>query len=98
MILDLSTAHYSQIDGQSDRTIQTLKDMLHCCILDLGGNQDDYLPLMEFTYNNNYQVSVSVVPYEALYERPFRSPLCWAEPEEYVVMGPQVIEKTTEKI
>ena len=60
----------SQTDGQSERTIQTLEDMLHYCILDLGGNQDDHLPLVEFTNNNSYQASVGVAPYEALYRRP----------------------------
>ena len=54
MRLDLSTTHHPQTDGQSERTIQTLEDMLRCCILDFGGNWDDHLPLVEFTYNNSY--------------------------------------------
>ena len=73
---DLSTMHHPQTDGQSQRTIQTLKDMLHYCILDLGGNWNDHLPLVEFTYNNSYQASIGMAPYEALYGRPCRTPLC----------------------
>ena len=72
--LDLSTVHHPQTDGQSERTIQTLEDMLRCCILDLGGNWDDHLPLVEFTYNNSYQASIGMAPYEALYGWPCRTP------------------------
>ena len=76
MRLDLSTTHQPQTEGQSKRTIQTLEDMLRCCILDLGGNWDDHLPLVEFTYNNSYQTSIGMAPYESLYGRPCRMPLC----------------------
>ena len=76
MRLDLSSAHHPYTGGQSERIIQTLEDMLRCCILDLGSNWDYHLPLVEFTYKNSYQTSVGVTPYEALYERPCRSPLC----------------------
>ena len=72
--------------------------MLRCCILDLGGNRDDHLLLVEFTYNNSYQASIGMMPYEALHGRPCRSPLYWEEPDEHVTMGPQVIVETTEKI
>ena len=79
---------------RGSRIIQTLEDVLRCCILDLGGNWDDHLPLVEFTYNNSYQASISMAPYEALYGRPCRLPLCWAEPDEHVTIGLQVIEET----
>ena len=72
--------------------------MLHCCILDLGGNWDDHLSLVEFTYNNRYQASIDMAPYEALYGRPSKLPLCWAEIEERVGLGPQIVEETIEKI
>ena len=65
--LDLSMAHHCQIDDQSERTIQTPENMLCCCILDLGGNWDDHIPLVEFTYNNSYQASIGMASYEALY-------------------------------
>ena len=96
--LHLSTAHHPQTDGQSERTIQTLEDMLRSCILDFGGSWGEHLSLVEFTYNNSYQASIGMAPYEALYGRPCRSPLCWAEPDERVTIGPQIIASTTEKI
>ncbi|PON33887.1 Ribonuclease H-like domain containing protein, partial [Parasponia andersonii] len=91
------TAHHLESDGQFERTIQILEDMLRCCMLDFGGNWDDHLPLVEFAYNNSYQTSVGMTPYEVLYGRPCRSPLCWA-PEEHVTLGYELIEETTEKI
>ena len=72
--------------------------MLRCYIFDFGGSKDEHLPLIEFTYNNNYKASLEMAPYKALYERPYRSPLCWAKPDEHVVMGPKVIEETTKMI
>ena len=77
--LDFSTAFHSQTDGQSERTIQTLEDMLRMCIMDLGGSWDDHLPQVEFSYNNSYHSSIKMAPYEALYGRKCRSPLCWDE-------------------
>ena len=71
--------------------------MLRCYILDLGGNWNDYFPLVEFTYNNSYQASIGMALYKALYGRPCRMPLCWAEPEERVTMSPQSIVGTTKK-
>ncbi|GJV38876.1 putative reverse transcriptase domain-containing protein, partial [Tanacetum coccineum] len=67
--LDLSTAYHPETDGQSERTIQTLEDMLIACAIDFGGNWDTHLPLVEFSYNNNYHLSVKCTPFEAFYER-----------------------------
>ncbi|GJV93135.1 putative reverse transcriptase domain-containing protein [Tanacetum coccineum] len=66
-------------DGQSERTIQTLEDMLRACVLDFGGSWDVHLPLVEFSYNNSYHSSVRCAPFEALYGRKCRSPIMWAE-------------------
>ncbi|GJW71084.1 putative reverse transcriptase domain-containing protein [Tanacetum coccineum] len=77
--LDMSTAYHPETDGQSERTIQTLEDMLRACVLDFGKNWDRHLPLVEFSYNNSYHTSIKVVPFEALYGRKCRSPVCWAE-------------------
>ncbi|KAD3069391.1 hypothetical protein E3N88_37271 [Mikania micrantha] len=65
----ISTAYHPQTDGQSERTIQTLEDMLRACIIDFGGSWDDYLPLAEFSYNNSYHSSIGMPPYEMLYGR-----------------------------
>ncbi|GJS04890.1 reverse transcriptase domain-containing protein [Tanacetum coccineum] len=77
--LDMSTAYHPQTDGQSERTIQTLEDMLRACVMDFGKGWDRHLPLIEFSYNNNYHTSIKAAPFEALYGRKCRSPICWAE-------------------
>nr|GEX20882.1 putative reverse transcriptase domain-containing protein [Tanacetum cinerariifolium] len=65
--LNMSTAYHPEIDGQSERTIQTLEDMLRACVLDFGGSWDTHLPLVEFSYNNSYHKSIKCAPFEALY-------------------------------
>ncbi|GJT99677.1 putative reverse transcriptase domain-containing protein [Tanacetum coccineum] len=77
--LNLSTAYHPQTDGQSERTIQTLEDMLRACVIDFGNGWDRHLPLVEFSYNNSYHTSIKAAPFEALYDRKCRSPVCWAE-------------------
>nr|GEY75782.1 hypothetical protein [Tanacetum cinerariifolium] len=77
--LDMSTAYHPQTDGQSERTIQMLEDMLRACVIDFGSNWDRHLPLVEFSYNNSYQASIKAAPYEVLYRRKCRSPVCWSE-------------------
>ncbi|KAI3773312.1 hypothetical protein L1987_47837 [Smallanthus sonchifolius] len=96
--LDMSTAYHPQTDGQSERTIQTLEDMLRACVIDFGGNWDTHLPLAEFSYNNSYHTSVKAAPFEALYGRKCRSPLCWAEVGEKHLTGPEIVQETTDKI
>ncbi|WMV54711.1 hypothetical protein MTR67_048096 [Solanum verrucosum] len=77
--VDLSNAFHPQTDGQSERTIQILEDMLKAYILDFGGSWDAYLPLAEFAYNNSFQSNIQMAPYEALYGRRCRSPIEWFE-------------------
>nr|GEZ23220.1 putative reverse transcriptase domain-containing protein [Tanacetum cinerariifolium] len=77
--LDMSTAYHPQSDGQSERTIQTLEDMLRACVIDFGNSWERHLPLVEFSYNNSYHASIKAAPFEALYGRKCRSPICWAE-------------------
>nr|KYP72696.1 Retrotransposable element Tf2 [Cajanus cajan] len=75
--LKLSSAYHPQTDGQSERTIQSLEDLLRACVLDHLGSWEEVLPLVEFTYNNSYHASIGMAPYEALYGRRCRTPLCW---------------------
>ena len=96
--LDLSTAYHPQTDGQTERTIQTLEDMLRTCVIDFGGNWDSHLPLIEFSYNNSYHSSIKMAPFEALYGRKCRSPVCWNEIGETQIIGPELIQETTDKI
>nr|GEW21312.1 putative reverse transcriptase domain-containing protein [Tanacetum cinerariifolium] len=77
--LDISTTYHPQTDGQSERTIQTLEDMLRACVLDFGESWNVHLPLVEFSYNNSYDSSVRCVSFKALYATKCRSPIMWAE-------------------
>ncbi|KAI3806853.1 hypothetical protein L1987_22769 [Smallanthus sonchifolius] len=77
--LNISTAYHPQTDGQSERTIQTLEDMLRACIIDFGGSWDSHLPLAEFSYNNSHHTTIGMPPYEMLYGRRCRTPVCWGE-------------------
>nr|GEZ74161.1 putative reverse transcriptase domain-containing protein [Tanacetum cinerariifolium] len=70
--LDMSTAYHPETDGQSERTIQTLEDMLRACVLDVGKGWDKHLPLVEFSYNNNYHTSIKAAPFEALYRHKYK--------------------------
>ncbi|GKB32506.1 putative reverse transcriptase domain-containing protein [Tanacetum coccineum] len=96
--LDMSTAYHPQTDGQSERTIQTLEDMLRACVIDFGSSWDRHLPLVEFSYNNSYHASIKAAPYEALYGRKCRSPVCWSEVGDSQLTGLELISYTTEKI
>lgn len=94
----LSTAYHPQTDGQSERTIQTLEDMLRACVIEFGGCWDKHLSLAEFSYNNNYHSSIKMAPYEALYGTPCRTPTCWTEAVERPLAGPEIVEETEAKI
>ncbi|GJT02818.1 putative reverse transcriptase domain-containing protein [Tanacetum coccineum] len=96
--LHMSTAYHPETDGQSERTIQTLEDMLRACVMDFGGSWDTHLPLVEFSYNNSYHTSVKCAPFEALYGRKCRSPVIWTEVGESQLIGPELVQETTEKI
>ncbi|GJZ36098.1 putative reverse transcriptase domain-containing protein [Tanacetum coccineum] len=77
--LDMSTTYHPEIDRQSERTIQTLKDMLRACVVNFGKGWEKHLPIVEFSYNNSYHASIKASPFEALYGRKYRSPVCWAD-------------------
>ncbi|KAI3794930.1 hypothetical protein L1987_37571 [Smallanthus sonchifolius] len=95
--VDLSTAYHPQTDGQSERTIQTLEDMLRACVIEFGGSWDNHLPLIEFSYNNNYHTSIQCAPFEALYGRKCRTPVCWTEIGDNQITGPELIQETSDK-
>ncbi|GJW24885.1 putative reverse transcriptase domain-containing protein [Tanacetum coccineum] len=96
--LDMSIAYHPQTDGQSKRTIQSLEDMLRACVIDFRNGWVKHLSLVEFSYNNSYHASVKDAPFEPLYNRKCRSPVCWAEVEEVQLTGPEIVQETTEKI
>ncbi|GJW79645.1 putative reverse transcriptase domain-containing protein [Tanacetum coccineum] len=96
--LDMSTAYHPETDGQREMTIQMLEDMLRACVLDFGNGWDRHLPLVEFSNNNSYHTSVKAAPFEALYGRKSRSPICLAEFGDSQLTGLEIIHETTEKI
>nr|GEV89764.1 hypothetical protein [Tanacetum cinerariifolium] len=96
--LDMSTTYHPETDGQSERIIQTLEDMLRACVIDFGKGWVKHLPLVKFSYNNSYHASIKVAPYEALYGQKCRSLVCWAEVGDAELTGLEMIQETTEEI
>ncbi|KAL0560351.1 hypothetical protein IC582_000752 [Cucumis melo] len=96
--LDFSTAFHPQTDSQTERLNQVLEDMLRACALEFPGSWDSHLHLMEFAYNNSYQATIGMAPFEALYGKCCRSPVCWGEVGEQRLMGPELVQSTNEAI
>jgi len=96
--LRLRPAYHPQTDEQSERTIQSLEDLLRTCVLDRLGNWDEILPLVEFTYNNSYQASIRMDPFKELFGRKCKTPLCWFKDGESVLIGSELIKQTNEKV
>jgi hypothetical protein len=86
------------MDGQSERVIQVLEDLLWACVLEFGGNREEHMALVEFTYNNSYQATIRMAPYEALYGRRCRTPLCWEEIGDWKLYSAELVQVTTEKV
>ncbi|KAL2248184.1 UNVERIFIED_CONTAM: Transposon Tf2-12 polyprotein [Sesamum indicum] len=96
--LHFSTAFHPQTDGQLERTIQTLEDMMRACTMEFKGNWDDHLPLMEFAYNNSFHSSIGMPPYEALYGIRYCSLICWDIEGLRQLEGPELVQEIVEKI
>ncbi|KAK1679753.1 hypothetical protein QYE76_040601 [Lolium multiflorum] len=96
--LNFSTAYHPQTNGQTERVNQILEDMLRACVLEYGSKWEDCLPYAEFSYNNSYQASLQMAPFEALYGRKCRTPLNWSEVGESQVFGPDVLREAEEKV
>jgi transposase InsO family protein len=96
--LNFSSAYDPQTDGQTERTNQVLEDMLRACALKHGGSWDKSLPYAEFSYNNSYQASLKMSPFEALYGRKCRTPLYWDQTSERQFFGPKIIQEAEEQV
>ena len=96
--LNFSTAFHPQTDGQSERVIHSPEDMLRSYAINYEGSWDQHIRLAEFMYNNSFQSSIGITPYEVLYGRKCRTPLCWTELSERKVIGPDLIQETEEKV
>jgi hypothetical protein len=88
-----SSAYHPQTDGQTERVNQILEDMLRACVMEYQGSWNKNLPWAEFSYNNSYQESLKMAPFEVLYGRRCRTLLNWIEPWEKVVFGLNIIEE-----
>jgi hypothetical protein len=85
--INFSTAYHPEIDGQTERTNHTLEDMLRMYVMDQQNHWEEFLPLLEFTYNNSYQSTIKMVPFEFLYGRPCQTSLSWDRLEDRVLVG-----------
>ncbi|KAL4030996.1 hypothetical protein IC575_009251 [Cucumis melo] len=94
--LDFSTAFHPQIDGRPSPN--DFRGYVAACALEFPGSWDSHLHLMEFAYNNSYQATIGMAPFEALYGRCCRSPVCWGEVGEQRLMGPELVQSTNEAI
>jgi hypothetical protein len=93
-----SSAYHPQTDGQTERVNQILEDMLRACVLHYGKNWDKCLSLAEFSYNNSYQSSLKMAPFEALYGRRCRTPLNWSQAGEMEIFGPDLVLEAENKV
>jgi hypothetical protein len=96
--LNFISAYHPQTDGQTEMTNQVLEDMLRACALKHGGSWDKSLPYAEFSYNNSYQASLKMSPFEALYGRKCRTPLYWDQTGERQFFGPELIKEAEEQV
>ena len=96
--LNFSSAYHPQTDGQTERVNQILEDMLRACALKYGKSWDKSLPYAEFSYNNSYQASLKMSPFEALYGRKCRTPLFWNETGESQVFGPDILKEAERQV
>ncbi|MDV3187742.1 MAG: hypothetical protein Q8836_02500 [Sweet potato little leaf phytoplasma] len=96
--LPLSNAFHPQTDGQTERLNKTLEDMWRACVFDFSGSWDGHLHLMEFAYNNSYQATIGMSPFEALYGKRCRSLVYWDEVGECQLLGPELIQASSEAI
>ena len=94
----MSTNFHATTDGQIERTIQTLEDMLRACVLDFQSSWERVLPLVKFSYNNSFHASIRMAPYEALYGRKCRSPLCWDQASDVQDLGPEILQSTIDDV
>jgi hypothetical protein len=93
-----SLAYHPQTDGQMERVNKIIEDMLCAYVLTDGPKWGKHLPLAEFSYNNSYQESIKISPFESLYGRPCHTPLSWSKSGERVIFGPDIVTEAEEKV
>jgi hypothetical protein len=96
--LHFSSTYHSQTDGQTERVNEILEDMLRACALQYGRSWDKSLLYAKFSYNNSYQESLKMVPFEMLYGRRCRTPLFWNETGEWKVFRLDILQEVEEQV
>jgi hypothetical protein len=96
--LNFSSAYHLQTDGQMERTNLVLEDMLRAYALKHVRSWDKSLPYAEFSYNNSYQASLKMAPFEALYGQKCRTPLYWNQTGESQVFGPEILQEAEKQV
>jgi hypothetical protein len=96
--LNFNTAYHPESDGQTERVNQVIEDMLRMYVMDKPSKWEDYLHLVEFAYNNGYQASLKMSPFEALYGRKCNTPVSWDNPADRAVVGPELLKEMEEKM
>ena len=94
--MNISINYHPETDGKTERVNQVMEDMLGMYVMDNQTHWEKYLPLVEFAYNNSYHSSIGMLPYEALYGRPCRTPLSWDRLEDRITVGPELIQEMEE--
>jgi hypothetical protein len=97
-LLRFSSTYHPQTDGQTERVNQTLEDMLRACSLQYGRSWDKSLPYARFSYNNSYQESLKMAPFEMLYGRRCQTPLFWNETGEWKVFEPNILQEAKKQV
>jgi hypothetical protein len=93
-----STTYHPQTNGQTERVNQVLEDMLRMHVMHQPKKWEDYLPLVEFAYNNGYQESLKIIPFEALYGRKCNIPINWINPVDRVTIGPDMVKEMEQQV
>jgi hypothetical protein len=96
--INLSTSYHPEIDGQRKGTNQILEDMLRMYVMDQQKRWENFLPLVEFAYKNNYQSNINMAPFEFIYGWPCQTPLIWDRPKDRLMVRPEVIQEMEEQM
>jgi hypothetical protein len=96
--LNFSIAYHPELDGQIERVNQVIEDMLRMYVMDKPSKWEDYLHLVKFAYNNRYQTSIKMSPFEALYGRKCNTPVRWDNPIDRAVVGPDLLREMEEQM
>jgi hypothetical protein len=96
--MEFSTACRPKSNGKKGKVNQVIEDMLRMYVMDKPSKWEDYLQLVQFSYNNGYKESLNMIPFEALYGRKCNTPVSWDNPVDHAVFGPELLREMEEKM